>query len=100
MECRDSSKERKFEKPDVTEFSVSISIKCVRDQNAFQALHVAVYFSKTVRNIPCIADSKPNVIKQINLDLSQAYDLLEESPMPIFFKFACARFVMEKFERC
>lgn len=67
MECRDSSKERTFEKRDVSEFSVSNSINCVRDQNASQALDVADYFSESVPNIPCIANSKPNVINQINL---------------------------------
>lgn len=45
MECRDSSKEKTFEKADVSEFSVSITIKHVQDQNASQALDAAVYFS-------------------------------------------------------
>lgn len=67
MECRDSSKERTFEKTDFSDLSVSNSIKYVRDQNASQALDVAVYFSESVPNIPCIANYKPNVINQINL---------------------------------
>lgn len=67
MEYHDSSKERTFEKTDFSDLSVSNSIKYVRDQNASQALDVAVYFSESVPNIPCIVNSKPNVMNQIKL---------------------------------